>query len=523
MAEKDIMQCDSLIIGAGPAGLAAAIRLAQLTQDKDHNIIVLEKGSQVGAHLISGAVIETGVLDELLPHWRDDKAFPVTSVSSERFAYLTSKKSYSLPLPKHLTQHGCSIISIGQLCQYLASQAEALGVQIFPGFAATDLHWNEDHTRIAGVQTGDMGDQPGIIIEAKHTFFAEGCRGFLSEQVIEAFNLRESCGIQHYGLGIKEKWRVDTTHHTPGHVEHTIGWPLKDAPYGGGFLYHAEAPYIVVGFISALDYSDPQFSPFEQLQRYKTHPSHAHLFESGECVGYGARAINEGGWQSIPQCDFPGGYLIGCTAGFVDIARIKGIHHAMRTGMLCADHALHDSTSDVTATIKSSPTGKALYRSRNVRSYFKYGNTLGLVLTAIDQWVFRGRTPWTLSLPKADHDTLTHPTQTKSPWQPDRRVTFDRLTQLQHSNTHHQENAQSHLLIQDRETNIAVNLNTYGGPEAHYCPAHVYEYLEKDGKPFLQINAQNCIHCKTCTIKDPAQNIRWTPPQGGDGPNYVGM
>ncbi len=512
----DSLSFDSLIVGAGPAGLSAAIRLAQLNPER--RIAVLEKGAQVGSHLLSGALFDPSLLDVLLPHWQKAAGFPFTPIKHERFVYLSKNHSLPLPTPKHLSHDGCGIISIGQLCQYLAKEAESLGVSIITGFAATALLWEDNKTKVLGVQ---INDEANSSIFSSHTFLAEGCRGYLSEQAIAAFSLREECDTQRYGLGVKEKWRVDPSLHHAGQVTHSLGWPLQSSPFGGGFLYHAEAPYIVVGFVSSLNYTDPQFSPFEQLQRYKAHPSHKALFESGQCVGYGARAINQGGWQSIPRCDFPGGYLIGCSAGFVDSGKLQGIHHAMQTAILCAEHSLANNKRNLSKHIKQSPTGEALYRSRNIKPSYRFGNYLGLLITGIDQWLFRGKAPWTLTLPPPDHTRLRKKKITK-PWKADQVISFDRLTQVSLSNTHHAKGS-SHLQVDNRELTLNVNLVQFGGPEQHYCPAHVYEYVEKEGKPWLQINAENCLHCKACSIKDPMQNIYWTPPNKEGGPNYIDM
>lgn len=537
------MEFDVLIIGAGPAGLSAAIKLKQLAAaaKKNVSICILEKGSQVGAHLLSGAVLEPKSLIELLPDtWKD--APLDTPVSDDMFYLLTKNSSYKLPTPKPMENKGNYIISLGELCQFLAEQAQALGCEIYPGFAATEVLYN-DENQVIGVVTGDVGInknkeqtnnyQPGMHLIAKQTLFAEGCRGQLSQSVMKRYHLRDNVQPQTYGLGIKEIWQVKETLHQTGTVIHTVGWPLNHATYGGSFIYHLSNQRVAIGFVTGLDYKNPWLSPFEEFQRFKSHPFIRPLFTDGERLSYGARALNEGGWQSLPKLTFPGGLLIGDAAGFLNVAKIKGIHTAMQSGMLaattCFEALEKDSTgvqelSGYTDKIKKSWVAKELHSVRNIRPGFKYGLIPGLINAAFETYVTGGNSPWTLSN-HADHTSLI-PAQRAKPIhypKPDGIVTFDRLSSVYLTNTYHEEDQPCHLKLKKPALAIDVNLKIYASPETRYCPAAVYEIVEEENGPKLHINAQNCIHCKSCDIKDPQQNIIWQAPEGGGGPNYIGM
>ena len=546
--ERESMEYDVLIVGAGPAGLGAAIRLRQLAKeaDQDLSVCIIEKGSEVGAHILSGAVLETRALDELIPDWKALGAPVNTPVQDEEFHILTAANSIKIPnfgLPAELRNHGNFIISLGNLCRWLATQAEELGVEIYPGFAAAEILTKTDGT-VTGVATGDMGidrdgqNKPsferGIELRAKYTLFAEGCRGSLSKVLGVHFNLRRDASPQTYGIGLKELWEVDPSVHRPGLVMHTAGWPMKLQTYGGSFLYHLNDNLVAVGFVVGLDYQNPHLSPFDEFQRFKTHPTIRPTFKGGKRIAYGARAINEGGFQSIPQLIFPGGALIGCSAGFLNVAKIKGSHTAMKSGMLAAEATFKalregrsgDELSDYPQTLKSSWIHKELYRVRNFRPAFRYGLLAGLLYGAIDLKLFGGKLPWTLRHKHADHLSLRPAARCKSieyP-KPDGEVSFDRLSSVFLSNTNHEENQPVHLRLAQPSTAIDHNLSLYDAPEQRYCPAGVYEIVhEEGGGPRLQINAQNCVHCKTCDIKDPTQNINWTVPEGGGGPNYPNM
>ena len=547
--ERESMAYDVVIVGAGPSGLAAAIQLKQraAAADTELGVCVLEKGSEVGAHILSGAVLETRALDELIPDWRDRGAPINTPVADEKFLFLREAGATSIPtglLPPTLKNHGNHIISLGNFCRWLGEQAEALGVEIYPGFAATEVLFDADGA-VKGVATGDMGvgadGEPtanyaqGIELHARYTFFAEGCRGHLGRQVMDRFGLRANAEAQTYGIGIKELWEIDPAQHRPGLVMHSAGWPLDRATYGGSFLYHLEDNQVAVGFVIGLDYKNPYLSPFDEFQRFKTHPAIRPTFEGGKRVSYGARALNEGGVQSLPEMVFPGGALIGCEAGTLNVPKIKGTHTAMKSGMLAADaafEALADTTvtpvlSGFTAAFRESWAYKELVRARNFRPAFKFGLMMGTLLAGLDQVVLRGRAPWTLKHGHADHEVL-EPKSKHQPIdypKPDGEVSFDKLSSVFISNTNHEENQPVHLTLKDPDVPITVNLEQYDAPEQRFCPASVYEILRDDdgSNPRLQINAQNCVHCKTCDIKDPTQNIVWVAPEGGGGPNYPNM
>jgi len=550
--ERESMSYDVVIVGAGPAGLAAAIRLKQIAAEKDREIgvCVLEKGSEVGAHILSGAVLETRALDELLPDWRNMNAPVTTEVRDEKFLFLRETAATPVPtflLPPTLKNHGNYIISLGNLCRWLGEQAEALGVEIYPGFAAAEVLF-DDTGRVRGVATGDMGigadgaptanHAPGIELHAAYTFFAEGCRGQLGRQLMDRFDLRAECEDQTYGIGIKELWQVAPDQHRPGLVVHTAGWPLGSDTYGGSFLYHLEDNQVAVGYVIGLDYKNPYLSPFDEFQRFKTHPAIRPVFEGGKRISYGARALNEGGVQSLPKMVFPGGVLIGCEAGTLNVPKIKGTHTAMKSGMLAAEaaaEAIAASGETQPAPVLEAFVGafeaswayKELWRARNFRPAFKYGLMAGTFLSGLDQVVLRGQAPWTLRHGHSDHAVLEHKdkhTPIDYP-KPDGEVTFDRLSSVYISNTNHEENQPPHLTLKDASVPIVVNLEKYDAPEQRYCPAQVYEIVRDDdgSNPRLQINAQNCVHCKTCDIKDPTQNIVWVAPEGGGGPNYPNM
>lgn len=543
--QREMMEYDVIIVGAGPSGLSAAIRLKQLGQESDREIsvCVVEKGSEVGAHILSGAVIETRALDELIPDWKALGAPLRTPAEKDHFLILTKNHALRLPTPPQMNNHGNYIISLGNLCRWLAEQAEALGVEIYPGFAAAQVLFHEDGA-VRGVGTGDMGVgkdgqpganyQPGVDLVARQTLFAEGCHGSLTKGLFETFGLRDGVDPQTYGIGLKELWEVDPARHQPGTVLHSVGWPMDTRTYGGSFLYHLEDNQVAVGFVVGLDYENPHLNPYEEFQRFKTHPAIRPVFEGGRRIAYGARALNEGGWQSIPRLSFPGGLLIGDGAGFLNVPKIKGVHTAMKSGMLAAEAAfavIAEGRDGVEAegygkALKESWVGRELKRERNIRPAFRWGLWPGIIYSALEAFVFRGLAPWTLrhhtdhkSLkPAAECRRLDYPS-------PDGKLTFDILTSVQLSNTNHEESQPVHLQIKDESVPVAVNLALYDAPEQRYCPAGVYEILHdgEGARPRLQINAQNCVHCKTCDIKDPTQNINWVVPEGGGGPNYPNM
>ena len=543
--ERESMEFDVVIVGGGPSGLSSAIRLKQLADEagKELSVCLIEKGSEVGAHILSGAVLEPRALNELIPDWQEKSAPLDTPVDADKFVFLTQTSAIRLPTPPQMNNHGNYIISLGNFCRWLAEQAEAMGVEIYPGFPAAEVLFDENGA-VRGVATGDMGIgkdgektdgyMPGMDLIATQTIFAEGCRGHLTKGLFERFGLTEGKDPQTYAIGIKELWDIEPEKSKPGTVWHSVGWPLATDTYGGSFLYHLNGNQVAVGYVVGLDYSNPHLSPFEEFQRFKTHPAVRSVFEGGRRVSYGARALNEGGFQSIPKLTFSGGCLVGCTAGFLNVPKIKGTHTAMKSGMLAAEAIFDQLMSDMPAgeassygrKIESSWLWDELYKVRNIRPAFTKGLWAGMSYAAIDTYLLRGRAPWTFSH-HADHANLKPADAAPKidyP-KPDNIVSFDRNSSVYLSGTNHEENQPAHLTLKDSTVPIAHNLAIYDAPEQRYCPAGVYEIVRDDegNNPALQINAQNCVHCKTCDIKDPTQNIRWVTPEGGGGPNYPNM
>ncbi|MBB5539040.1 electron transfer flavoprotein-ubiquinone oxidoreductase [Rhizobium giardinii] len=547
MPERESMEFDVVIVGAGPAGLSAAIRLKQVNPEL--SVVVLEKGAEVGAHILSGAVVDPVGIDRLLPGWREETDHPFkTLVTDDQFLLLGPAGSLRLPnaaMPGLMSNHGNYIVSLGNVCRWLATKAEELGVEIYPGFAATEVLYNEAGS-VIGVATGDMGIEKngepgpsfacGMELLGKYTLIGEGVRGSLAKQLIAKYDLQKDREPQKFGIGIKELWQVKPENHKQGLVQHSFGWPLGMKTGGGSFLYHLEDNTVAVGFVVHLNYKNPYLYPFEEFQRFKTHPAIRGTFEGGKRISYGARAITEGGWQSVPKLTFPGGALIGCSAGFVNVPRIKGSHNAVLSGMLAADKLAeamasgraHDEVIEIENSWRASDIGKDLKRVRNVKPLWsKFGTALGVALGGLDMWINQifGSSPFTLKHGKTDAASLEPAAKHKKidyP-KPDGVLTFDRLSSVFLSNTNHEEDQPVHLKVKDMDLQKRSEHDIYAGPSSRYCPAGVYEWVEKDGRQVFVINAQNCVHCKTCDIKDPNENITWAPPQGGEGPVYSEM
>lgn len=543
--QREKMEFDLVIVGGGPSGLSAAIRFKQLCEEagKDFSVCVIEKGSEIGAHILSGAVLEPRALNELIPEWKEKGAPLHTEAKTDKFLYLTEKSSYRLPTPSPMKNHGNYIISLGNFCRWLAEQAEAMGVEVYPGFPGADIAFDENGA-VRAVITGDMGVgadgqpsdsfEPGVELEGKYVFFAEGCRGSLGKKLIEKFGLANESDPQTYGIGLKELWQIDPEKHKQGEIIHTIGWPMDKATYGGSFMYHLEDNQLAIGYVIGLDYKNPYLSPFDEFQRFKMHPKIREMLEGGKRISYGARALNEGGYQSIPKLVFPGGALIGCNAGFLNVPKIKGTHTAMKSGIVAAEAAFKAIDQGQAQTVleeyptemKNSWVWKELYLVRNIRPAFQKGLWWGMFYSGLDNYILRGRAPWTFKHHpdheqtglKADYKPIEYP-------KPDNVVSFDKLSSVFLSSVNHEENQPCHLVLTDQDVAIKTNYEKYASPEQRYCPAGVYEIVcdENGENPRLQINSQNCVHCKTCDIKDPTQNINWKTPEGGGGPNYPNM